>query len=136
MLEDLAGSFWFRSLFPLAIGLGYELATRYGRKSDADQFGHEDWFIAIPTMGAALTALPPLIALRASGGQDASEAVSLGALLLVLVTIIAFVVVTLDRRLLGPQRRQGTLVVKLVATWIPNVLALVVSITALAIVAP
>ncbi len=141
MLEDLASSFWFRSLFPIAVGLLYELGTRYVRKDQA-RFDQEDWYIALPAIGAAITALPPLTALRvrdvaATGSEaDAAEVVALGGLIVAFLVIVAFIFANFDRRVLMPRRPASKFWRSVLVTWIPNAGGIGLAVASLWIVAP
>jgi ABC-type multidrug transport system permease subunit len=50
--------------------------------------------------------------------------------------MVAFIVVTFDRRFLGPRRSGNIGWQRMLATWIPNAFAAAISVAALAIMAP
>lgn len=138
LLQTLAASFWFRALFPLGVGVLYELATRYAKKSEG-AFDQNDWFIAIPAIGAAIVALPPLIALsaetaRASKTASPDDVVGLGGFMLAALVILAFIVATFDRRVLAPRRKPGQHGKALLLTWLPNAFGIGLAAGALGIV--
>lgn len=106
-VAEVAGSVWFRAIAPVVVLIVFELLVRYLAKSDNQRFRTDDYFLAIPLLGAAITALPGLIAVRA--GHHPSEAeVATGASALVILVLTACWLVAFDRRTLRKHRRRGS----------------------------
>lgn len=147
MLDEFAASLWFRTLFPIVVGLVYELGTRYARKGPTP-FAREDWFFALPALGAAIVALPPLTALYVTDVETdpgiattdeagaVTEIVAFGGLIVAALVMIAFIFAAFDRRVLMRRRATASLGMSILVTWVPNAFAVGVAIFMLWIVAP
>lgn len=120
---EIAGNPWFRALAPVVVLILFELLIRYLGKSDRQRLRLDDYFLALPLLGSAITALPGLMALRAERHPSEAE-ISGAAFILIVLTVTACWLVVFDRRTLRKHRRDNPrLKQALLCVVLPDVLA-------------
>jgi hypothetical protein len=121
-LTDILGSTLFRGLAPILVCSIYELLVRYTSKEQDKALGRDGWFIALPLVGAAITAFPGLLALRAKSGEE----VAAGSWGLVALVLVGWWLAVYDKDVLRGRRGSGgRLSGVFLATTVPNLLAAV-----------
>jgi uncharacterized membrane protein len=105
-IAEFAGSAWIRALSPVLVLVLFELLTRYLAKNDNQRLRAGDYFFALPLLGAAIAALPGLIALRAENHPSEGE-IAAGGFVLVVLVISACWLVVFDKRTLRKHRADG-----------------------------
>jgi len=103
---DIIANPWFRAVVPVLVLVAFELLVRYLAKSDSQKFRAQDFFLALPLLGAAIAALPGLIAVRAEHHPSEGELTAAGFALIVLVFCSCWLVV-FDKRTMRRYRRNG-----------------------------
>lgn len=122
-IAEFAGHTWLRGMLPVIALVIFELLTRYLAKADSQRLRTSDYFLALPLLGAAIAALPGLIALRAEHHPSESE-VTLGAFVLVALIFSAIWLVVFDKRTLSKHREHGGRWRRVfLTTFLPDVLA-------------